>query len=44
MAAEGPSNFLDDETKERVLAAVRYATYHWAPEGKREREEDNDSE
>jgi len=40
MAAEGPTNFLDDETKEKVLAAVRYATYHWAPEGKREQDEE----
>jgi len=40
MAAEGPTNFLDDETNEKVLAAVRYATYHWAPAGKREEEVD----
>jgi hypothetical protein len=42
MAAEGPTDFLDKETKERVLAAVRYATYHWAPADKRE-EDDDDS-
>ncbi len=43
MAAEIPgSSFLDDETKAKVLAAVRYATHHWAPEGKRE-EADDDS-
>jgi hypothetical protein len=31
MAAEGTSDFLDPETKARVLAAVRYAEHHWAP-------------
>lgn len=29
MAAESESNFLDKETKEKVLAAVRYAEHHW---------------
>jgi glycerol-3-phosphate cytidylyltransferase-like family protein len=33
MAAEGPTNFLDDETKQKVLAAVRYAEHHWSPAG-----------
>jgi hypothetical protein len=42
MAAEGTSDFLDKETKDKVLAAVRYATHHWAPEDKRE-EADDDS-
>ena len=42
MAAEGDTDFLDKETKDKVLAAVRYATHHWAPEGKRG-EADDDS-
>lgn len=42
MAAEGTTDFLDKETKEKVLAAVRYAEFHWAPEGRRE-EADDDS-
>jgi hypothetical protein len=42
MAAEGDTDFLDKETKEKVLAAVRYAEFHWAPEGRRE-EADDDS-
>jgi hypothetical protein len=37
MAAEGTTDFLDKETKEKVLAAVRYAEYHWAPDGWRQR-------
>ncbi len=41
MAAEGTSDFLDKETKEKVLAAVRYAEFHWAPEDKREEAEDD---
>jgi hypothetical protein len=36
MAAEGPTDYLDKDTKEKVLAAVRYAEFHWAPEEKRE--------
>jgi hypothetical protein len=44
MAAEGPTNFLDDETKEKVLAAVRYAEFHWAPDGWREKNLSEDCE
>jgi hypothetical protein len=44
MAAEGESNFLDKETKERVLAAVRYAEFHWAPDGWREKNLSEDCE
>jgi hypothetical protein len=40
MAAEGTSDFLDKETKEKVLAAVRYAAHHWAPADKREEDDD----
>jgi hypothetical protein len=37
MAAEGTTDFLDKDTKEKVLAAVRYAEYHWAPAGWRQK-------
>jgi hypothetical protein len=32
MAAEQPGDFLPKEEREEVLAAVRYALFHWAPE------------
>jgi hypothetical protein len=41
MAAEGTSDFLDKETKDKVLAAVRYAEFHWAPEDRRENESED---
>lgn len=41
MAAEGTTDFLDKETKDKVLAAVRYATHHWAPEDKRGDDDDD---
>lgn len=44
MAAEGSTDFLDKETKERVLAAVRYAEFHWAPDGWREKNMSEDCE
>jgi hypothetical protein len=41
MAAEGTTDFLDKETKDKVLAAVRYAEFHWAPEDRRGEDEDD---
>lgn len=44
MAAEGDTDFLDKETKEKVLAAVRYAEYHWAPQEWKDKQLDKEEE